>query len=576
MRRNIKNLVKFSKTLKLLYVEDNLEAREQTIKLLKNFFEDIVVGIDGKDGFEKFEKAKPDIIFTDLNMPHMSGVDMLRKIREIDENIPCIIVSAHNEPEYFIDSIKLGVDGYILKPLEVNQFSTILYKTIERLKLKQEDKNHTKILEQKVQERTKELAQKLYYDNLTGLLNRYALIEKLSLCDNKLMPIVFLINIDSFRAYNELYGIEIGNAILKKFANLLEYYGKGKGYSTYRIFGDEFVLFESVEYIDLQKYEETVSELFSYFSKNRVYIKSINEYIEISFTIGMSFGNKNALSKADIALSNAKDNGKKYSTYNVQIDRTKQLKNNLYWKKEIKNALDEDRVEPYFQPIVDKEQKIIKYESLIRIRQYDEFGEEKIITPYNFLDIAIQTKQYDDLSYRMIEKSIELMKNKNISFSINLDYSDFYNKNLMGMLVERLEEFQKNNQNNNNHIILEVLENQQIKDYHSFSKKIKELKELGAIIAIDDFGSGYSSLTHVAGIAPEYIKIDASLVKDVQTNMNSRKIIHSIVQLAKNLNIKTIAEFVADRKIFDVVYDLGVDEFQGYYFGKPLSIKEVK
>ncbi len=576
MRRNIKNLVKFSKTLKLLYVEDNLEAREQTIKLLKNFFEDIVVGIDGKDGFEKFEKAKPDIIFTDLNMPHMSGIDMLRKIRETDENIPCIIVSAHNEPEYFIDSIKLGVDGYILKPLEVNQFSTILYKTIERLKLKQEDKNHTKILEQKVQERTKELAQKLYYDNLTGLLNRYALIEKLSLCDNKLMPIVFLINIDSFRAYNELYGIEIGNAILKKFANLLEYYGKGKGYSTYRIFGDEFVLFESVEYIDLQKYEETVSELFSYFSKNRVYIKSINEYIEISFTIGMSFGNKNALSKADIALSNAKDNGKKYSTYNVQIDRTKQLKNNLYWKKEIKNALDEDRVEPYFQPIVDKEQKIIKYESLIRIRQYDEFGEEKIITPYNFLDIAIQTKQYDDLSYRMIEKSIELMKNKNISFSINLDYSDFYNKNLMGMLVERLEEFQKNNQNNNNHIILEVLENQQIKDYHSFSKKIKELKELGAIIAIDDFGSGYSSLTHVAGIAPEYIKIDASLVKDVQTNMNSRKIIHGIVQLAKNLNIKTIAEFVADRKIFDVVYDLGVDEFQGYYFGKPISIKEVK
>jgi len=576
MRRNIKNLVKFSKTLKLLYVEDNLEAREQTIKLLKNFFEDIVVGIDGKDGFEKFEKAKPDIIFTDLNMPHMSGIDMLRKIRETDENIPCIIVSAHNEPEYFIDSIKLGVDGYILKPLEVNQFSTILYKTIERLKLKQEDKNHTKILEQKVQERTKELAQKLYYDNLTGLLNRYALIEKLSLCDNKLIPIVFLINIDSFRAYNELYGIEIGNTILKKFANLLEYYGKGKGYFTYRIFGDEFVLFESVEYIDLQKYEETVSELFSYFAKNRVYIKSINEYIEISFTIGMSFGNKNALSKADIALSDAKDNGKKYSTYNVQIDRTKQLKNNLYWKKEIKNALDEDRVEPYFQPIVDKEQKIIKYESLIRIRQYDEFGEEKIITPYNFLDIAIQTKQYDDLSYRMIEKSIELMKNKNISFSINLDYSDFYNKNLMGMLVERLEEFQKNNQNNNNHIILEVLENQQIKDYHSFSKKIKELKELGAIIAIDDFGSGYSSLTHVAGIAPEYIKIDASLVKDVQTNMNSRKIIHSIVQLAKNLNIKTIAEFVADRKIFDVVYDLGVDEFQGYYFGKPLSIKEVK
>ena len=575
MKSKIKNLINFSRTLKILYIEDNLEAREQTLKLLKNFFSDIVVAIDGEDGLRKFKTYNPDLIFTDLNMPHMNGIDMLGEIREIDDDIPCVVISAHNESDYFINAIKIGVDGFILKPIDINQFSTLLYKIVEKLKFKKEDINHTKELETKVRERTSELARKLYFDDLTGILNRSALLEKLSQCDEKHMPIIFLIDIDSFRTYNELYGIEVGNEILKQFSTLLEQCCKSTNYALFRVFGDEFALFEMVEYIDLQKYEETVNEIFSFFSKNKIYIKSLNEYLEISITIGMSFGNKNALSKANMALFNAKSNGKKYSTYCSQIDRTKKLENNFYWRKEIKNALLEDRVIPYFQPIVDRNKKIIKYESLIRIIQYDMFKEKKIVTPFNFLDIARQTKQYDDLSYRMIEKTLALMKDKNISFSINLDYGDVYNRNLMDMLKTYLSEHKKTDINHNK-VILEILEDQQIKDYQSFSKKLEKIKKLGALVAIDDFGSGYSNLSHIVGIDPQYIKIDATLVKNIDTNKNSRKIVQGIVHLAKNLGIKTIAEFVSSEKIFEIVYELGVDEFQGYYFGKPAPIDEVQ
>ncbi len=576
MKNKIKDLINFSRTLKILYIEDNLEAREQTLKLLKNFFSDIVVAIDGEDGLKKFKTYNPDLIFTDLNMPHMNGIDMLREIREIDDDIPCVVISAHNESDYFIDAIKIGVDGFILKPIDINQFSTLLYKIVEKLKFKKEDINHTKELEIKVQERTSELARKLYFDDLTGVLNRSALIEKLSQCNEKHMPIIFLIDIDSFRIYNELYGIEVGNDILKQFSMLLEQYCENSNYTLFRVFGDEFALFEMVEYIDLQKYEETVNEIFSFFSKNKIYIKSLNEYLEISITVGMSFGNKNALSKANMALFNAKSNGKKYSTYCSKIDRTKKLENNFYWRKEIKNALLEDRVIPYFQPIVDRNKKVIKYESLIRIIQYDMFGEKKVVAPFNFLDIARQTKQYNDLSYRMIEKTLALMEDKNISFSINLDYGDIYNRNLMDMLKTYLSDFKKTDINHNDKVILEILEDQQIKDYQSFSKKLEKMKKLGALVAIDDFGSGYSNLSYIVGIDPQYIKIDATLVKNIDTDKNSRKIVQGIVHLAKNLGIKTIAEFVSSEKIFEIVYELGVDEFQGYYFGKPAPIDEVQ
>ena len=150
MINNLKELSKFSKNLQILYVEDNQEGREQTIKMLKNFFDDIIVGIDGQDGLDKFNqnKATLDIVFTDINMPNMNGIDMLKNIRTIDNIIPCIVLSAHNETNFFLDTISLGVDGYILKPIDMKQFITILSKTLEQIKLKNENIKYKHDLEE--------------------------------------------------------------------------------------------------------------------------------------------------------------------------------------------------------------------------------------------------------------------------------------------------------------------------------------------------------------------------------------------------------------------------------------------
>ena len=575
MLNNIKNIISFTKKIKLLYVEDSETTRRQTLKLLSNFFDDITTAVDGQEGLELFKKNSFDMIITDINMPNMSGIEMLKKIKKSNTNIPCIIMSAHDDSKYFIESIRLDIDGYILKPLDIEFFSKILMKIIEKLKLKKENQYYIKKLEVLVKEKTKKLEYKLYYDELTGLNNRYSLIEEISSCKKDCISVVMMLDIDSLKTYNELYGVDSGNSILIQCAKHLKNLAKNSNFKVYRITSDEFVLFKKIKSIDIDEYKDTVNSIFDFFSKNKLYVENIQDNIEVNFTIGMAFGDKNTIAKANSALYEAKKNNKKFAIYTEDNNIKKQLKNIIYWKDEIKDALENDNIVPYFQPIVDRNQKTIKHESLIRLKQYQKDGTQKIISPFNFLEISMQTKQYDDLSYVMLEKSILCATNKKISFSINLDYRDIYNEKLVKMLKKNIVKFYDLNKDNSNKIILEILENHEIKDYESFTKQILEFKKLGALVAIDDFGSGYSNLTHIMGISPHYLKIDGSLIKNIVTNQTSRKIVKSLVQLAKNLGIKTVAEFVANKDIFDVVYDLGVDEFQGYYFSEPVSCENI-
>lgn len=138
MKQKINELISFSKTLKVLFVEDNQESREQAIKLLENWFTNIIVAVDGEDGLNKFNNDRFDLIITDINMPKMNGIEMCSKIRGITKEIPIIILSAYNDSEHFLDTIKLNINGYVLKPIDITQFLDILYDTIERIKLKKE------------------------------------------------------------------------------------------------------------------------------------------------------------------------------------------------------------------------------------------------------------------------------------------------------------------------------------------------------------------------------------------------------------------------------------------------------
>ena len=135
---DIDKLITYSQKLNVLYVEDNNDAREMTTMILEDFFGKIVVAVDGEDGFNKFQNNHIDIIITDINMPKLNGLEMVEKIRAIDNDIPILILSAHNESNFLMDSIKLGIDGYILKPIDIDQLTILLNKIIDKYVYKKE------------------------------------------------------------------------------------------------------------------------------------------------------------------------------------------------------------------------------------------------------------------------------------------------------------------------------------------------------------------------------------------------------------------------------------------------------
>lgn len=160
MDQPLNELIKFAKNLKLLYVEDDESSRTQTLDILKLFFNDIVVAIDGLDASRKYDEEKIDFIITDINMPKLNGIGFIRYIRESNKDIPIFILSAHSDTDFFLDSISLGVDGYLIKPIDSSLFIDQIRKKVHKLYLQEQLKVYHDTLEQRVQNQVNELRAK--------------------------------------------------------------------------------------------------------------------------------------------------------------------------------------------------------------------------------------------------------------------------------------------------------------------------------------------------------------------------------------------------------------------------------
>jgi diguanylate cyclase (GGDEF)-like protein len=573
MKKNINQFITNCKNLKLLYVEDNDDARFYTMQMLKRFFNDITMAVDGVDGVDKFKKSKFDLVLTDINMPNMGGLDMATEIRKIDNSITVLVLSAHNESEYFMKSIKLGIDGFLLKPIELNQFVDTVGKGIEKFHLKNEIKtyqekletsNHN--LEQKVEDRTAELKYRFFHDHLTELGNHHALMEVIGQTSNNLL---FLIDIHGFQKINDTYGLEAGNVILKRVAAILAEFNSEGHYSLYRVYGNGFAIYYHSNNDESVIFEEDKKRLLALFDTLNVYLAVIDQNIDIEVNIGTSSNEQHPLVKAEIALKHAKNTNTQLVDYTQKIDFSKKVTEDLYWNSEIKIALQNEDIVPVFQGIVDIYGHVVKYESLMRLRQHDGV-KEKLISPYFFLDAAKNTQQYAKLTRIMVHKSFEKMKDLKVDFSINLTCEDLSDPLRVTFLHEQIVHYGVGSR-----LIIEILESEMFNNYEEMRKILEGFKKHGVTIAIDDFGSGFSSFEHILRLEPDYIKIDASLIKNILLDKKSFTLVKAIAQFSKELGIKVIAEHVSSKQIFDKLSTLSIDEYQGYYFSFPSQSLEL-
>lgn len=408
-------------------------------------------------------------------------------------------------------------------------------------------------LEITVQEKTHELENQYYLDRLTGLPNRYRLQERLSQCESIALAVV---NVDDFKEVNDFFGISIGDEMLIQIGVWL----KELSGECYRLGGDEFALIFNE--LSQKELEHRLNMLIKFLDEKTFMVKE--ESLNIRVTIGVAIGNDKVLTQADIALHHAKENKKQIAFYNEDEGVEEHYRTNLTMASNVRRALFERRIICYYQPIVNIETgNIVKYETLVRM--IDESG--NIVPPMQFLPIAKQTKLYPQITLEVVYQACTLFASRDEEFSINLSDSDIRNPHTVSEIIKTIIET-----GTASRIVFEILESEGIENYDEVTRFITQVKALGAKIAIDDFGTGYSNFENILKLGVDYIKVDGSLIREIAANPRHRIIVETIIDFAKKIDAKTIAEFVSDEVIYNTIEEMGVDYSQGYFTGKPISL----
>jgi EAL domain-containing protein (putative c-di-GMP-specific phosphodiesterase class I) len=283
--------------------------------------------------------------------------------------------------------------------------------------------------------------------------------------------------------------------------------------------------------------------------------------VDTTLSIGAVKTNTNLLKYAFIACKEAKNKRLPYIIYDQKSHMDDEYLHNMQMHHILKDALAKDLVTPFFQPILDiKTNHIEKYETLMRIRKED----GTYYMPSEFLHVAKHSKIYSKLSMSLIQKAFETFQISSNSFSINLSFLDMTNPITTTFILEKLEEF-----NVGPWVIFEILESDGIENYDAVIKFIDKVKAYGAKIAIDDFGAGYSNFERLTELRVDFIKIDGSLIKNLDKNEEMKVIVKTITSFAKELGIRTIAEYVHSQEILASVQELGIDYAQGFFIGHP-------
>ncbi len=231
------------------------------------------------------------------------------------------------------------------------------------------------------------------------------------------------------------------------------------------------------------------------------------------------------------------------------------------------NAIENDRVVPFFQGIYDNNSRVInKYEALMRV--IDENG--KIYPPGFFLDASKKLKMYLSLSKITIDKALKIFEGKESMLSINLSLYDIQTVAFREWLLERLKLHPTPKK-----VIIEFVESENYsKDKELFDFLI-DAREIGCLIAVDDFGVGYATYSSIISLKPDIIKIDGDIISTLPTNNDSKIILSSICYIANLIGSETVAEFVEDCKIQNIIEKEKINYSQGYYFAKPESHESI-
>ena len=432
-------------------------------------------------------------------------------------------------------------------------------------------------LQLNVIDKTNQLKLQLFVDPSSGLPNRAQLLSDLAGESDFFPEYLAIANVDHFHAINDFYGSVCGDLVLAEIGSRLEAMipaGDRAYYQLYRLPSDEFAIaancrisFESF-YQVIERHAEVIC--------NRV-IPINGDQFNVDLSVGLAARQQAdlahqqhpaLLSAAGLALKEAKRKHLRTVNYSGRLSVIEELQKNLEWTRRLKFAIAHGQLQTWVQPIKSLTPNgVDKYEALVRLRDSD----GTIVGPMAFLDVARRTQLYHGITRLMVENACRRFADSRHPFSINIGLADIKNRHTVAHLKEQIIRYGVGDR-----LIIEILESEGIEAFPLVDRFFREMRALGCQIAIDDFGSGYSNFAYLMKISPEFIKIDGSLIRDIDEDATAYQVVATICEFARKIGSRITAEFVHSQAVLDKVRALGIDFAQGYHLGKPHPIEELE
>ncbi len=424
-----------------------------------------------------------------------------------------------------------------------------------------------------------QLAHVANHDPLTGLFNRRRFDEELErhLSEAErydLHGALLFIDLDQFKDVNDSRGHRAGDELLSTLARLLRDRLRATDVVA-RLGGDEFAIL--LPHMDAERAQAVAADLLDAIRSHTFVVGG--SPLRITASIGMAqfpdhaAGAGELLSRADLAMYRAKDEGRDRVCLFVPGGAWReQIESRMGWHHRIREALENDLFVLHAQPILDiGSGRISQYELLLRLADGGEF-----VLPGLFLDTAERSGLIHDIDRWVVRQAIHLIAahqsaGKELRLEVNLSGKAFADQELLQMIQRELVATGIDPTS----LILEVTETAAIANIDQAQKFLRTLKMLGCGFALDDFGVGFSSFSHLKHLPVDYLKIDGSFIRDLARNTVDQHLVQAIVGVARGLGKRTIAEFVGDDETLRLLREYGVDFAQGYFIGRPAPIPDV-
>ena len=549
--------LKSANSSNILVVDDDRTVRMALVDAFTRENYEVEEANNGMQALNICKRHMPDLVLMDAVMPELDGFDACQMIRELPHgsDIPVLMITALDDEQSIIRAFSSGATDYVSKPIN---FSVIKQRVARLIKASKAEKD------------VKKLA---YHDPLTGLPNCTYLKQQLAVTVNRAatekqrFAILFL-DLDRFKMINDTMGHDAGDLLLKAVADRIRHCVRENDFVA-RLGGDEFtVVLENIA--SLEGASSVAEKICRSVARPFVFMQ---QKMFVTTSIGISIfpddgEDVSALIKhADSAMFRAKEKRNDFCFYERGMEA--EIAKRLKLEQELRKAIDSDQLVLHYQPQIDfKTGELVGAEALVRW----EHPLKGLVPPDVFIPLAEESGLINQLTDWVLENAAIQIKHwldagHRLTLAVNLSVKDLVQEDLHA----KLESLIKRIDLPKNVLELEITESTLMDHPELMITELNKIKTMGITVAVDDFGSGYSSLNYLKKLPVDVLKIDRSFISDIESDPNDSAIVAGIIALAKNLGMSTVAEGVETEAQRYILEKLGCDTFQGYLVSKPVA-----